>query len=212
MAQQPSGPVGLRPGRRRHGNFLRSLRNANLRISDGRGVCRNTDLECGILLKAIWLRDLEAHSPLSPRVGLTAATSFSSDIGDRHREARGSPRGEGSLSAFRRRGDGHHAHREFTLADLVLRPLSQTAKSSAVRNQRLCHRPPYGRCEREAQDKPRNRACTLPGTTQITRWRCAKSTLRPNDLGASKGLLLANRLSPQFWRRTGVPLIIRPPV
>jgi hypothetical protein len=57
-----------------------------------------------------------------------------------------------------------------------LRPLSQTAKSSAVR------------------------------------WRCAKSTLRPNDLGASKGLLLANRLSPQFWRRTGVPLIIRPPV
>ena len=131
MARQPSGPVGLGSGRRRHG-ILRSLRNANLRISDGRGVCRNTDLECGILLKTIWLRDLEPHSPLSPRVGVTAATSFSSDIGDRHQEARGSPRGEGSLSDFRRRGDGHHAHREFTLADLVLRPLSQTAKPSAV--------------------------------------------------------------------------------
>ena len=128
MAQRPSGPVGLGSRRRRHGNFLRSLRNANLRISDGRGVCHNTDLECGILLKTVGLRDLEPHSPLSPRVGVTAGTNFSSDIGDRHREARGSPRGEGSFSAFRRRGDGHHAHREFILADLVLSPPSQITR------------------------------------------------------------------------------------
>ena len=97
-----------------------TLRNANLRISDGRGVCHNTDLECGILLKTVGLRDLEPHSPLSPRVGVTAGTNFSSDIGDRHREARGSPRGEGSLSAFHRGGDGNYADRELTLTDLVL--------------------------------------------------------------------------------------------
>jgi hypothetical protein len=37
---------------------------------------------------------------------------------------------EGSLSTFRRRGDRNHADREFAFADLLLRPVAQTAKPS----------------------------------------------------------------------------------
>ena len=43
------------------------------------------------------------------------------------REVCRSPRSEGSLGAFRRRGDRNHADHEFAFANILLRPLAQTA-------------------------------------------------------------------------------------
>jgi hypothetical protein len=48
------------------------------------------------------------------------ATNFSSDLGDEDRAVCGSPRGEGSLSAFHRGGDDDYADREFDFDDLLL--------------------------------------------------------------------------------------------
>jgi hypothetical protein len=48
--------------------------------------------------------------------------------GHENRAVCGSPRSERRVSAFRRRGDRNHADREFAFADLLLRPLAQTAK------------------------------------------------------------------------------------
>ena len=127
---------------RRHASLFGSLRNANLRISDGRGVCRDADLECGFLLKTV----AEQHPPVFiTRFGSVASNppspprghgSQSFVIGVRHedRAVCRSPRSERRVSAFCCGGDRNHAYREFDFADLVLiTPPAQTAKLSAPR-------------------------------------------------------------------------------
>jgi hypothetical protein len=80
---------------------------------------------------------------LRPATASLRRGSLSSDHSGGKRRGRAmSPRRERSVSALCSWGDGHHADHEFTLADLVLRPLPRTAKPSAVRSQRLCLRPP----------------------------------------------------------------------
>jgi hypothetical protein len=63
--------------------------------------------------------------------GLRLRLGSASDFSHENREICRSPRGAGSLSAFRGERDGHYADRVFDFADLVLRPLPQTAKPSA---------------------------------------------------------------------------------
>jgi hypothetical protein len=78
----------------------------------------------------MWLRGPTTPIPPSTPIvlGVTAAANFQSGIGHEDREICRSPRRERSVSALCSWGDGHHADCEFTLADLVLKPLPQTAK------------------------------------------------------------------------------------
>ena len=56
-----------------------------------------------------------------PNAKVTAVTNlFIWTLANEDRAVCGSPRGEGSLSAFHCGGDGNYADRELTLADLVL--------------------------------------------------------------------------------------------
>ena len=67
--------------------------------------------------------------PLAPKVGVTAATNlFIWTLANEDRTDCWSQRSEGSPSAFLRRGDRNHADHEFAFANLLLRPLAQTAR------------------------------------------------------------------------------------